>query len=212
LKVKICGLTDAESAQAAVRAGADYIGMVFAPSKRQLNPPRAKEISNSIRGSKIRPLLVGVFVDSNPGEVNRIADYCQLDVVQLSGKESWYQCGQIKLPIIKALHISAGSKAETICAEIEKGYDWISRERLTFLLDTQSSQGGGSGKTFDWGIAREVAARFPVIVAGGLNPENVGGMIGKVNPWGVDVSSGVETEGKKDIKKIEEFVRIAKET
>jgi phosphoribosylanthranilate isomerase len=212
LKVKICGLTDVGSAQAAAEAGAEYVGMVFAPSKRQLNPPKAKEIADSVRRLKTRPRLVGVFVDLNPGEVNRIADYCQLDAVQLSGKESWYQCGQIKLPIIKALHITPGSKAEEVCAEIEKGYGWISSERLTFLLDTQSSEGGGSGNVFDWGIAREIAARFPVIVAGGLNPENVGKMIGEVKPWGVDVSSGVETQGKKDIKKIEEFVRMAKET
>jgi phosphoribosylanthranilate isomerase len=195
---------------AAANAGADYLGMVFATSKRQMDPAKAKEIADCIRDLRTRPLLVGVFVDLNPADINEIADYCRLDLVQLSGKESWYRCGQIKLPIIKALHITPASTAEEICQEIEKGYRWISQKRLTVLLDTQSSEGGGSGKTFDWRIAKEAAARFPVIVAGGLDPENVAKMIGEVKPWGVDVSSGVETLGKKDIKKIEEFVRTAK--
>jgi phosphoribosylanthranilate isomerase len=211
LKVKICGLTDIESAAAAAEAGADYLGLVFAPSRRQLTPSRAKLIADNIRQLKVRPLLVGVFVDAKPAEINTIADLCQLDTIQLSGKESWYQCGQIQRPIIKALHISPASNSAAISEEIEKGYSWIHPEKLIFLLDTRSKEGGGSGMTFDWGIASEISLRYPVLVAGGLNPQNVGRMLQLVNPWGIDVSSGVETDGQKDVKKIAEFIRAAKE-
>jgi phosphoribosylanthranilate isomerase len=210
LKVKICGLTDAAHALAAAEAGADYLGLVFAPSQRQLNRGRAKEIADSIQRLGIRPRLVGVFVNSDPGEINSIADFCQLDLIQLSGKESWIDCLKIKRPIIKALHITPASQTAEILEEIEKGYGLIPREQITFLLDTHSDEGGGSGITFDWKIAREVSARIPIVVAGGLNPQNIDLMIQTVAPWGVDVSSGVETLGKKDINKIREFILKAK--
>lgn len=210
-RVKICGLSETESALAAAEAGADFIGMVFAASRRQVSPEKAQRIAQSVRNLKNSPVIVGVFVSLEAKEVNHIADYCRLDRVQLSGDESWQYCQEIEKPIIKAIHVPEGGVAKNIIADIEKGYRLLGKEKFICLLDTHStSVYGGSGQVFDWQLAREVSARFPVIVAGGLTPDNVGKLVQEVKPWGVDVSSGIESNGRKDISKIKDFIRAAK--
>ena len=204
-RVKICGISDFETALAAVRSGADFIGMVFAPSHRQIPMEEAVHLLRSIHVLKPRPVIVGVFVNRVATGVNRVAELCGLDWVQLSGTETWEYCKQIERPIIKAIHIS-GQKSEEIMAEIEKGHQILGTRELICLLDTANKEMyGGTGQTFDWQVAKEVAGRFPVIIAGGLTPDNVGQLIDEVHPWGVDVSSGVETNGIKDITKITAF-------
>ena len=202
-KVKICGIRDAETALYVARAGADYIGLVFASSRRRISPDKALEIAMAVGKVESRPKVIGVFVDEEPDEVNRLAGYCKLDGAQLSGGEAIDYCLKIRRPVIRVIQVSPESRAEGIIKEIGK----TGSGTIRYMLDTRAgSYGGGSGITFDWRIASRIAARFPIMVAGGLTPENVTGLIEQVKPWGVDVSSGVETDGMKDRVKISQFI------
>lgn len=210
-RIKICGLTDVGCALATAEAGADFIGLVFAPSRRQVSPEQAMTITDSTLKLPNRPLIVGVFVNLPADEVNRIAESCRLDYVQLSGDESWQYCDDINKPIIKVIHISADKNEHDILTEIDAGYKLLGEENLICLLDSHfGQQYGGSGQAFDWQLAESVTARFPVIIAGGLDIGNAGQLIDVVKPWGVDVSSGVETDGVKDIAKIKAFIDIVR--
>jgi phosphoribosylanthranilate isomerase len=210
-RIKICGITETEQAVAAAEAGADYLGLVFAQSSRQINPQRAATIVHEVKKRVESPQMVGVFVNLPSNDVNFIAESCRLDWVQLSGDESWDFCRQIKKPVIKAIHIYSNSNAIQILDEIKKGYTFLSSEYLKILLDTRvKGSYGGTGQRFDWKLAKEVNLKYPVFVAGGLDINNVIKMISEVEPWGVDVSSGVESRGKKDIEKIRRFIQNVK--
>jgi phosphoribosylanthranilate isomerase len=206
-KVKICGLSEIEHALVAAEAGADFVGVVFAEGRRKVSPERAQEISKVVRTLKNQPQVVGVFANHPAAEVNPIAQYCNLDRVQLSGDEAWQFCLRIERPITKTMHVSPATTAEQLIAEIEKGRRLMKGKDFIILLDTRvGNLSGGTGRRFDWQVAKEVAARFPVMVAGGLDPDNVSELVRLVRPWGVDVSGGVETGGRKDPAKITAFV------
>ncbi len=212
IKVKICGLFVVEHALAASEAGADFLGLVFAPSWRQITPEKALPLVEAVNSQANHPAVVGVFVNTEAKEVNLIASYCRLDWVQLSGDETWKYCQEIKQPIIKAIHISAKSTAEDIFSEMETGYQFRQKERLIYLLDTQVKDAyGGTGQTFNWELVKEIAAGFPVIIAGGLTPANVSQLVKEVHPWGVDVSTGVESNGQKDPSKIRTFIKTVRQ-
>ncbi|MFC1908019.1 phosphoribosylanthranilate isomerase [Chloroflexota bacterium] len=210
-RVKICGLSEVEHALAAGKAGADYLGLVFAPSRRQVTPARASQIVETISYLRPRPAVVGVFVNSAVREVNHIASHCHLDWVQLSGDETWQYCKELELPIIKVIHVSTSKTIREILVEIESGYQLSLKHNLICLLDSQAKNTyGGTGQTFNWRLAEEISARFPVIIAGGLTQTNVGQLVKKVQPWGVDVSTGVETNDRKDPLKIKTFIQTVR--
>lgn len=218
-RVKICGISETIHAQAAVEAGADLIGLVFAPSKRLVDIEQAKEIVTSVKGQKELKrrieqeiITVGVFVNTPAAEVNRIADYCSLDRVQLSGDEPWDYVKTIERPIIKAVRVRRHQRSEDILAKLAPG-EQLQRSDIIYLLDCHiAGSYGGSGQVFDWKVAQDASGRFPVIIAGGLCAENVDEAIRITRPWGVDVSSGIESEGKKDISKIKAFIAAVRHT
>lgn len=208
-KVKICGITEISHARTAIEAGADLIGVVFAPSPRQVTHEKAQEIAVAVKEHNLP--VVGVFVNMPASTVNAVASDCGLDWVQLSGDESWQYCQQIEKPIIKAIHISPEWDEEELLTHLEDGQQVLDSRSPLYLLDTWLEQKyGGTGKVFAWEIARRAVEKFPVIIAGGLNPENVGEMVAGLRPWGVDVSSGVESHGVKDVAKIKAFVQAVR--
>jgi phosphoribosylanthranilate isomerase len=208
--VKICGISDPGICLAAVGAGADFVGLVFAPSRRKVKPDVAGALSRLVHYSKPGVEVVGVFANQPVSEVNQTAREYDLDRVQLSGDESWEFCARISRPVIKAIRISDETRADDVRNTIQQGFERLG-DGLIVLLDTAiPGTFGGTGKTFPWEAAREFLGRERIMVAGGLGPENIGFLVREFDPWGVDVSSGVETNGAKDIQKICDFALYAK--
>ncbi len=208
-RIKICGITEEIHALAAAEAGADFIGLVFAPSPRQITPEQAKKIVKAVKESNLGTEVVGVFVNTPAAEVNQLAEFCDLDWVQLSGDEPWEYGVDIVRPLIKAIRIDEEHTGD-IRDRLAAGSRLLSRRHL-FLLDSPvKGKYGGTGVAFDWRLARPIAGQFPVIIAGGLNPDNVAEVVRTVSPWGVDISSGVETTGVKDVTKIKAFVQAVR--
>jgi len=208
-KVKICGITEVFQAQAAIEAGADLIGVVFAPSPRQVTYEKAQEIVAAVK--KYSLPAVGVFVNMPAATVNTVASSCELDWVQLSGDESWEYCQQMEKPVIKAIHVPRELGEEELLAHLESGQRELGSRSPIYLLDTfVEQQYGGTGQVFAWEITKRAVARFPIMIAGGLHPGNVGQVVASLRPWGVDVSSGVESEGGKDVDKIKAFVQAVR--
>lgn len=202
LKVKICGITNYGDAAAAVDAGADALGFVFVrESPRFIKPPEAAGI---IR--KLPPFVatVGVFVNEPPNEIERTASAAGLTAVQLHGEEPALACSELKLRVVKAFRVRSLSSLESF----DQYRDVVS----AFLLDTYSEGAyGGTGKIFDWDIALEAKRYGRIILAGGLNPDNVADAVRHVRPFAVDVSSGVEaSRGKKDHALVKLFIERAK--
>ena len=209
-QVKICGLQEAAGALAAAHAGADFVGLVFVPeARRRLDEDRALRIVSTLREqSETPPKVVGLFVDQPVQEVECIVRRCGLDMVQLCGGEAPDFCGQISVPVIKALHVSGALAAGEVVAELSLAMDAFHAQGHMITLDRKvEGLPGGTGQTFDWGIAKALSMKgFHFSLAGGLTPENVGMAVITVRPWGVDVSSGVETRGVKDVDKIRAFI------
>jgi phosphoribosylanthranilate isomerase len=152
-----------------------------------------------------RPLTVGVFANNDPEEVNDIVDECGIDLIQLSGGEPWGHCLLAARQVIKVVHVGDNDTAASTLARFETG------SAMAVMLDRAAAGAlGGTGSAFDWQVAAAVAAQAPVWLAGGLTPENVATAVARVRPWAVDVSSGVETDGVKDVAKIAAFVKAAK--
>jgi phosphoribosylanthranilate isomerase len=210
LRVKICGLREEEHVIAAAEAGADYIGLVFAASKRQVSQSRARELVEVLKECSRRPQVVGVFVNEPTSVVNQAADYCGLDAVQLSGNEDAAYARLVERPVICTVHVAATMTAKDVDEAICRSDDLRDSSGLVLLDTGVRDTFGGTGLTFDWDIARDVSLRHQVLIAGGLTPANVGQLISYVRPFGVDVSSGVERDGRKDASLIRAFVREAR--
>lgn len=204
MKVKICGITNIEDADVAVKAGADALGFVmYRKSPRFVEQAVVKRI---VAGLPPFVLPVGVFVNEEPERVRTLMDDCGLALAQLHGDESALYCQQLGRPVLKALRLKDRG---TFLALAE----FQGRANVRgVLIDTFSDQAyGGTGKTVDWTLAQEAARATPIILAGGLTPTNVAGAIAQVRPYGVDVSSGVEqSPGKKDHDKVKAFVHAAR--
>ncbi|TES88569.1 MAG: phosphoribosylanthranilate isomerase [Dehalococcoidia bacterium] len=210
-RIKICGIKEERHALAAARAGADFIGLVFAPSPRRISLEQAQKIAMAVKQSGHPTEIVGVFANSLAATVNLIAENCYLDRVQLSGDESWEYCREIARPLIKAVRVKRGQSASEVCAYLAEGTSALSRQKHDFLLDPKiRGKYGGTGTRLDWNLARQVASEFPVILAGGLTPENVSTALKKVSPWGIDVSSGVEVGGVKHVARIRAFIKAVR--
>jgi phosphoribosylanthranilate isomerase len=210
--IKICGIKEETHALAAAEAGADFIGLVFARSPRQITPARAKKVVAALKKSGAKTEAIGVFVNTPTAMINNIADKCQLDRVQLSGDEPWECCRDLNLPAIKVIRVSRNYKTEQIFNDITYGTRILKPQKCLCLLDSNvRDKYGGTGRKFDWNLARMIAEKYPVIIAGGLTPKNVAEAIKTISPWGVDVSSGVETRGVKDLDKIMKFIQAARE-
>jgi len=244
--VKICGVRSPEAALAAADAGADFIGLVFAPkSKRFVSLSTAAEISSAVRQwrrqqptapepsvpaddsgdvssssvwfsshaktveTSSRPLVVGVFQSQPLETIVHTVHAAQLDLVQLHGDEPLQWAQHIPVPVIRAFHVGSGPRALS-----ELGRPGLHQLVLLDSVIPGEKLSGGSGVAMDWDVAAKVASRenggLPIILAGGLNAENVGEAVNKVHPWAVDVSGGVETEGVKNLDKIRAFIRAAK--
>ena len=217
--VKICGLRDVEHMVAAAEAGADLVGLNFLPTVRRYIPPEtgaalASTFRESRQGAPQR--LVGLFADQPVEHVNAVAKLVGLDFVQLCGSEPPEYWAQVEPAILKVVHVPPAASGDTddqyaVVETVEVRLQAISNAGHIAVLDRQSSvQPGGMGEMFDWSVAKELAALgYHFILAGGLTPENVAAAIEAVGPFGVDVSSGVETDGVKDIEKIRRFVAAA---
>ena len=199
-KVKICGITSLEDALMAVEAGADALGFVFFDkSPRFIEPGRAARII-----AELPPFVqvVGLFVNASLDFVNLTADSCRLDIVQLHGDESPSYCQAVRRRVMKVFRVR-GMESLAPMADYQVA---------AFLLDAYSPNAyGGTGASFDWDCALSAKGHGPIILAGGLDPDNVASAVARVVPYGVDVSSGVESSpGRKDAEKVRRFIREAK--
>lgn len=195
IQVKICGICDLDAAHAAVEAGADLIGFHFCSSERRVTPEEAKAIVDAL---SLRPTIVGVFIDQEPAEVRSIADFVGLDLIQLHGSEApGFDVGR---PLMKVLKVKDD--------QIPDADPWPD----PIMLDSWSpDQRGGTGRAWDWDRARELLSTRKVFIAGGLEPGNVGKVVSEFKPYGVDVSSGVESAVRvKDPDKVRAFVHAVR--
>ncbi len=203
-KIKICGITNLEDAQVAVEAGADAIGFIFyQKSPRYVQSAIAKSI---IRHLPPFILPVGVFVNESLEGVREIFDTCGLALAQLHGDESPEFCESVHRPVLRAVRLR--DRGSFLALAEYKGRIGV----RGFVVDAFSEEAyGGTGQTTDWSLAHEAAQAAPILLAGGLTPHNVAEAIQQVTPYGVDVSSGVESKpGKKDHEKIRAFIQAVR--
>jgi phosphoribosylanthranilate isomerase len=198
-KIKVCGITNKTDAWMCIDAGVDALGFVFVDeSPRKIEPQEAQRIINDLPPFVV---TVGVFVNKPEDEVIKIANLCKLNIIQLHGEETPEYCAKFNRKVIKAFRIRSSEDINLLPKYKVSG----------FLLDSyEEERAGGTGRTFEWSIAQEATKYGPIILAGGLTPENVNRAISIVRPYAVDVSTGVEekdTPGKKNKVKLTEFIR-----
>lgn len=211
--VKICGIREPEHAVAAVEAGADQLGFIFAPARRQVTLQQARSCIAAARGvpGGERVLAVGVFVDAGRDEIAAAISAAGLDMVQLNGEEPPELIGLISAPVTKAFRPRPCDDVAEILADIER-YVQMDVPPAAILIDAfVPGAAGGTGVAADWDLARRINEVRPVMLGGGLHEGNVVEAIRLVRPRGVDVSSGVETEGIKNPKRIAAFIAAARQ-
>jgi phosphoribosylanthranilate isomerase len=201
-RVKICGLRRIEHAQAAVEAGADMLGFIFYPSvPRYVEPEAVRDLLGALPRASFE--AVGVFVNETPSRIDEIAELVGLDLIQLAGDEPAELNRRLARPVARTVHVDAATTVEQIAAR-------AAGARLIHLDTRKPGRYGGTGAAFDWRVARDAGELGPVLLAGGLSPENVAEAITAARPWGVDVSSGVERGGVKDPERIRAFLDAAR--
>ena len=190
-KVKICGLSTVEAVETAVLAGADYIGFVFAESKRQVSLEQAHELAKLVTG---KTKIVGVFVSPSLEDLEQAIAQVPLDIVQIHGMFDEALIQKISVPVIRAIQLSDQE------AKVTSPADFL-------LFDAPVA---GSGRTFDWDLLKDQKIQQDFFIAGGLTVDNIRQARETFQPYALDVSSGVETNGRKDIEKIKAFIEGAK--
>ena len=210
-KIKICGIKTLRDALAAIDAGADYLGFNFYPkSVRFIEKEMCVEITSALKREHPQIKLVGVFVNSPVDEVKHILETCHLDLAQLHGDETPEMLEAFSGKAFKAIRLSASTSVDESVSPFLKS---VPESASPALLIDAAVKGvyGGSGVTADWSAAAELAKKYPLLLAGGLTPENVADAVRQVKPWGVDVASGVESaSGEKDAAKMIQFVKEVK--
>lgn len=205
MHVKICGIRTPEHLLVAAAAGADMVGLVFAPSKRQVDIDTGSTLVRVLRDAGYATKVVGLFVNASISTIAQVTHACQLDCIQLHGNEPLSMVDQLPdVPVWRAVRLQ-GAADES---------EWLATHhpRVTLLVDAHvSGTYGGTGAQADWIAAAELAQRRPVVLAGGLTPRNVVSAIRQVRPWAVDVSSGVERDGIKDNGLMASFIDLAKQ-
>jgi len=207
-RIKVCGMTDLAEANGLVAAGVDALGFIFVEaSPRNIDPERARQII-----AALPPFVdaVGVFVDQELDVVNDIAKYCGLTMVQLHGSESPQYCAAVNVRVVKTFSI----RPDTVVCETNPFYDPYLEAVSGILLDTYHEKvAGGTGKTFDWDLISKCRPAAPLILAGGLRPDNIVDAIRQVRPFAVDVNSGVEiSPGVKDVGAVERLIDAVRVT
>jgi len=196
--IKICGITEVDDAVKIAELGVNALGFIFyLKSRRYISPDKAKEIIKHLP-----PFIntVGVFVNEKKESVIDVLNRCPIDILQFHGDETPEYCGQFNKRFIKAFRVNEDFSFDV----------FLKFPASAFLLDSLvTGEYGGTGVVFDWDIAVKAKKYGKIILSGGLNQENLSSAVAKVNPYGVDISSGVEIEpGKKDIGKVKEIVKI----
>jgi len=207
--IKICGIKTLQEAQAAVEAGVDMLGFNFYPkSRRYLALKTCTDLVATISSRWPAVRLVGVFVNSSIADIQSALAVTGLHLAQLSGDEPAQALAVLGQYAFKALRPQDRAALQAALAQYPPR-----QSPPAFLVDAnRPGEFGGTGATADWELARDLAGRVPILLAGGLTPENVRAAIEQVNPWGVDVASGVESApGVKDIRKMQQFVRQARQ-
>ena len=208
-RVKICGLSRPADIQAVNQARPDYIGFVFAPSRRQIDPAQAQTLKQELDP---RILSVGVFVDQPWPWIAELAAEQLIDLIQLHGQEGATYLRQLRahvnLPIIRSVRVGRALPAPVELRALAGAADYLLLDTATNLPDG-TPQPGGSGQSFDWRLLQNYSGP-DYFLAGGLNCQNVTAALQQLHPFAVDTSSGVETDGVKDASKIAEFVRLVR--
>jgi len=201
VKLKVCGITELEDARYLAGAGADYLGFVqHEDSPRYAPPSLARDIIEWVHG----PSPVGVFVNDGAAEINAAVEEAGFKLAQLHGQEPPHVVEQVDCPVIKAVHVRHDASSDQLRTLFER----YEEEADYFLLDTHdSSVWGGTGESFNWRLARELAAEYPIFLAGGIDAENVGRAVETMRPFAIDLSSSLETApGEKSFGKIDAFL------
>jgi len=183
VRIKICGITRMTDAEKAVELGADALGFIFAESPRQITPQKARDITR-----RISPFVktVGIFVNEQPAKIRKIMDFCGLDLLQLHGNESVSACSELAPRVIKAFRVQGEESLLHIA-------DFKNHVRAILLDAYQEGLNGGTGKTFDWRLALKAKkTSIPLVLSGGLGFDNIEEALERVNPFAIDISSGIE--------------------
>ena len=209
-RFKICGLRDVGASLAAAESGADFLGFNFVEGvRRQLQPSEGSRIIYDFRmafDGDDMPKIVGLFANQDAEFVNGVIHQCGLDMAQLCGDESPDFWSELAAPVIRQIKVREDLTCEdAVAVALSQVEEALDSGHLALLDKHKPGALGGTGMSFDWNIAREVSRDRQTMIAGGLNPQNVAKAIRAARPWGVDVSSGVETDGVKDAEKIKAF-------
>lgn len=208
--VKICGLRDVEHALVAAEAGASALGFILAPSRRQVTPELLNDVRAQLAASDSSPQIVAVVVNEPEAALHEIVERSRPDVVQFSGDEDAAILHDLEAAAFRTVRVQEGATLDEVRYMIDPWLDHACPVEAVLIEAQSPGHFGGTGRVADWELAARLGELYPLILAGGLTPENVGAGIARVRPSGVDVASGVEVDGVKSAERIREFIDVAR--